>query len=99
MSLASKWRFKKGDRKYDSCSAESENKNKLSWGKDRQKPERHTIQTDESIDHVISGRSKLAQKEHKIRYENVSKLVHYKLARKCNFEMEIIGMNRSQKAF
>ena len=41
---------------------------------------------DESIDHVVSGCSKLAQKEYKRRYYNLGKTVHWKLARKCNFE-------------
>ena len=39
---------------------------------------------DESID-VVSGCSKLAKKEHK-RMHNLGKIVHWKLARKCNFE-------------
>ena len=34
---------------------------------------------DESIDHVVSGCSKLA-------HDNLGKVVHWKLARKCNFE-------------
>ena len=41
---------------------------------------------DESIDHVVSGCSKLAQKEYKGRHDNLGKIVHWKLARKCNFE-------------
>ena len=41
---------------------------------------------DESIDHIVSGCSKLAQKECKRRYDNLGKIVHWKLARKCNFE-------------
>ena len=41
---------------------------------------------DESIDHVVSGCSKLAQKEYKRRHDNLGKIVHWKLARKCNFE-------------
>ena len=41
---------------------------------------------DESIDHIVSGCSKLAQKEYKRRYDNLGKIVHWKLARKCNFE-------------
>ena len=40
---------------------------------------------DESIDHIVSGCSKLAQKEYKRRH-NLGKIVHWKLARKCNFE-------------
>ena len=38
---------------------------------------------DESIDHVVSGCSKLAQKEYKRRRDNLGKIVHWKLA---NFE-------------
>ena len=41
---------------------------------------------DESIDHVVSGCSKLAQKEYKRRHDNLRKIVHWKLDRKCNFE-------------
>ena len=41
---------------------------------------------DESIDYIVSGYSKLAQKECKRRYDNLGKIVHWKLARKCNFE-------------
>ena len=40
----------------------------------------------ESIDHIVSGCSKLAQKEFKRRLDNLGKIVHWKLARKCNFE-------------
>ena len=41
---------------------------------------------DESIDHVVSGCNKLAQKEYKRRHDNLGKTVHWRLARKCNFE-------------
>ena len=41
---------------------------------------------DESIDHVVSGCSKLAQKEYKRRHDNLGKIEPWKLARKCNFE-------------
>ena len=41
---------------------------------------------DESIDHIVSGCSKLAKKEYKRRHENLGKIVHWNLARKCNFE-------------
>ena len=54
---------------------------------------------DESIDHIVSGCSKLAQKEYKIRHDNLGKIVHWKPARKCNFKLEINGMNMSQKVF
>ena len=41
---------------------------------------------DESIDHIVSGCSKLVQKEYKRRHDNLGKILHWKLARKCNFE-------------
>ena len=41
---------------------------------------------DESIDHIVSGFSKLAQKEYKRRHDNRGKAVHWKVVRKCNFE-------------
>ena len=34
---------------------------------------------DESIDHVVSGCNKLAQKEYKRRHDNLGKIVHWKL--------------------
>ena len=40
---------------------------------------------DESIDHFVSGCSKLAQ-EYKRRHDNLGKIVHWKLARKYYFE-------------
>ena len=40
---------------------------------------------DESTDDIISGCSKLAQKDYKRRH-NLGKIVHWKLARKYNFE-------------
>ena len=41
---------------------------------------------DESIDHFVSRCSKLAQNEYIRRHDNLGKIVHWKLARKCNFE-------------
>ena len=41
---------------------------------------------DESIDYIVSGRSKLAQKEYNRSYDNLEKIVHWKLAGKFNFE-------------
>ena len=41
---------------------------------------------DESIDHIVTGCSKLAQKEYKRRHVNLGNIVHWKIARKCNFE-------------
>ena len=43
-------------------------------------------EADESIDHVVSGSSKLAHKEYKRMHDNLIKTAHWKLARKCNFE-------------
>ena len=41
---------------------------------------------DEGINHIVTGCSKLTQKEYKRRHDNLGKIVHWKLARKCNFE-------------
>ena len=41
---------------------------------------------DGSTDHIVSGCSKLAQKDYKRRHDNLGKIVHWKLARKYNFE-------------
>ena len=41
---------------------------------------------DESIDLVVSGCNKLAQKEYTRRHDNLDKMLHWKLARKCSFE-------------
>ena len=41
---------------------------------------------DEIIDHIVRGCSNLAQKECKRRHDDLGKIVHWKLARKCNFE-------------
>ena len=40
----------------------------------------------ESIDHIFSGCSKLAQKEYTRRHYNLRRIIHWKLARKCNFK-------------
>ena len=40
----------------------------------------------ESIDHIVSGCSKLVQKEYKRRHDDLEKIVHWELARKCNYE-------------
>ena len=54
---------------------------------------------DESIDHVVSGCSKFAQKEYQRRHGNLCRIAHWKLARKCNFEAGDTCMNMSQKVF
>ena len=42
---------------------------------------------DESIDHIVSNCSKLALKEYKRRHDNPGKIVRWKLATRCNFEV------------
>ena len=41
---------------------------------------------DETIVHIVSGCSKLVQKEYNRRHDKLGKIVHWKLAGKCNFE-------------
>ena len=41
---------------------------------------------DESIDHIVGGCSTFAHKEYKRRHDNLGKVVHWKVANKCNFE-------------
>ena len=41
---------------------------------------------DKNIDHVVRSCRKRAQKECKRSYDKLGKIVHWKLARKCNFE-------------
>ena len=82
--MASEYRFEEGDRKFGSCSTELV-KAKI------EKSQKDTLcrrckKADESIDHVVSGCSKLAQKEYKRRHDNLGKIIHWKHARKCNFE-------------
>ena len=40
----------------------------------------------ESIDHIVRDCSKLAQKVYERRHDNLGKIVHWKRARKSNFE-------------
>ena len=54
---------------------------------------------DENIYHIVSGCTKLAPKEYKRWYDKLAKIVHWKLARKCNFEAEDRGLKMSQKVF
>ena len=49
---------------------------------------------DESIDHIVSGCSKLAQKEYKRRHDNLGSLLESVI-----LKLEINGMNMSQKVF
>ena len=54
---------------------------------------------DEIIDHVVSGCSKLAQKEYKRRHDNLGKIVPGSLLESVILKLEINGMNMSQKCF
>ena len=54
---------------------------------------------DGSIDHTVSGCSKLSQKEYKGRHDNPRKIVHCKLAGSVILKLEINGMNMNQKVF
>ena len=55
--------------------------------------------SDDSIDHVVSGCSKLEQKGCKRRHDSLGKIVHWKLARKCNSEARDMWYEISQKVF
>ena len=54
---------------------------------------------DESIDHVVSGCRKLAQKEYKKRHDNLRKIVNWNLARKLNFEAGDKWYEREPESF
>ena len=55
-------------------------------------------EVDESIDHSVSGCSKLVQKEYKRTDDNLGKIVHWKLARKCNFKAVDIWYQHEQES-
>ena len=79
MGLASEWRFEGKRIRANLVKAKIDKSQKDS-------PCRLCKKADESIDHVVSGCSKLAQGEYKRRHDSLGKIVHWKLARKCNFE-------------
>ena len=54
---------------------------------------------DVSIDHIVSGCSKLAQKKYKRRRDNLGKIVIGSLLESVILKLEINGMNMSQKVF
>ena len=65
--MASEWRYEKGDRKSDTCSTESEYKNKLKAKQKIDKSQKDMLnrlceKAYRSIYHILSGCSKLAQK-------------------------------------
>ena len=43
--------------------------------------------TDETINHIISECSKLAQKEYKTRHDWVSKVIHWEMCKKLKFDL------------
>ena len=76
LGLASEWRFEKGDRKSYSGSAQnpSVRTNLVKATIDESQGDslcRVCRKIDESIDHVLSGCSKLARKEYKRRHDNL----------------------------
>ena len=88
--MASEWRFEKGE---ESLIVAAQNQsirtNLVKAQIDKSQGDslcRVCRKVDESIDHIVSGCSKLAQKEYKRRHDNLGKIVYWKLARKCNFE-------------
>ena len=91
MGLASEWRSEEGDRKSDIAAQNQSIRTNLVKAKVDKSPNDMLCyamckKADESVDHVVSGCSKLAQEEYKRRHDNLGKIVHWKLARKCNFE-------------
>ena len=87
MDLASEWRFEEGD--IVAAHNQSIRTNLVKAKIDKTQNDtlcRLWKKAGESIDHVVSGCSKLAQKECKRRHDNLGKIVHWKLARKFNFE-------------
>ena len=90
LGLASEWRSEGGDRKSESESAQNQIIRTNLVKAQIDKTQKDTLcrlckKADKSINHVVSGCSKLAQ-EYKRRHDNLGKIVHWKLARKCNFE-------------
>ena len=83
------WRFEKGDSLIVAVQNQSIRANLVKAKIDKSQGDslcRMCRKVDKSIDHIVSGCSKLAQKEYKRRHDNLGKIVHWKLARKCNFE-------------
>ena len=78
-----------GDRKSYSCSYQSIRTNLVKVETDKSQRDslcRMYRKVDESIDHIVSGCCKVAQKEYKRRHDNLEKIVHWRLARKCTFK-------------
>ena len=90
LGLALEWRFEKEDRKsYNAAQNQSIRTHLVKAKIDKSQGDslcRVCKKVSESIDHIVSGCSKLVQKEYKRRHDNLGKIVHWKFARKCNFE-------------
>ena len=54
---------------------------------------------DESIDHIVNGCCRLAQKEYKRSHDNLGKILHWSLLESVILKLEINGMNMSQKVW
>ena len=89
LGLASEWRFEETESLIVAAQNQSIRTNLV---KARTKSQGDSLcrvhrKVDEAIDHLVSGCSKLAQKEYKRRHDNLGKkYIHWKLARRCNFE-------------
>ena len=89
LGLATEWRFEKGDSLIVAAQNQSIRANLVKAKTDKSHGDslcRACRKVDESIDHLVSGCSKLAQKVYKRRHDNLRKIVYGKLARNCNFE-------------
>ena len=88
LGLAAEWRFDKTENLIVAAQNKSIRTNLVKAKIDKSQGDslcRVCRKVDGSIDHIVSGRSKLAQKEYKRRRDSLGKIVHWKLARKCNF--------------
>ena len=90
LGLVSEWRLGKGDRK-SIVAAQNQNIRTNLVKANIDKSQGYSLcrmcrEVDESLDHIVSGCIKLAQKEYKRRHDKPEKIVHWKRARKCNFE-------------
>ena len=89
LGLVSEWRFEKGESLIVAAQNQSKRTNLVKSKIDKSQGDslcRVCGKVDESINHIVSGCSKLAQKEYKRMHDNLGKIVHWKLARECNFE-------------
>ena len=90
LGLASEWRFEKGEKRHIMAAQnQSIRTNLVKANIDKSQGDslcRVCRKVDGSIDYIVSSCSKLVEKEYKRRHDNLGKIVHQKLVRKCNFE-------------